>query len=59
MSIQEKRQHELSEIMYKVLYANDIPNYKLTTDQFMQLLFIQDELSINPLLIKQVKKGKK
>lgn len=47
---QEKRQYELSDRMYKVLYPNGKPNYKLTTEQFMQLLFIQDELSMNQVL---------
>lgn len=55
MIMQEDRQYELSERMYKVLYPNDKPNYKLSNEQFMQLLFIQDELSINPLLNKKLK----
>ena len=59
MNIQEKRQYTLSERMYKVLYPNDKPNYKLTTEQFMQLLFIQDELSMNPLLIRELKEQAK
>lgn len=50
MALQEERQYELSRRMYKVLYPNDKPNYTLTKEQFMQLLFIQDELSMNPLL---------
>lgn len=55
MTAQEKRQYELSKRMYEVLYPNDKPNYKLTTEQFMQLLFIQDELSMNPLLMRELK----
>ena len=58
MTIQEKRQYELSGRMYKVLYPNDKPNYKLTTEQFMQLLFIQDELSMNPLFTRELNKEK-
>lgn len=54
-----ERQYQLSDIMYKVLYSNNKPNYKLTTKQFMELLFIQDELSINPLLTNKLKKGQK
>lgn len=56
--MQEKRQYELSDRMYKVLYPNGKPNYKLTTKQFMELLFIQDELSLNPLLTKELRKAK-
>ena len=55
MTAQEKRQYELSKRMYEVLYPNDKPNYKLTTEQFMQLLFIQDELSMNPLLMRELR----
>lgn len=58
MNMQEKRQYELSDRMYKVLYPNGKPNYKLTTKQFMELLFIQDELSLNPLLTKELRKAK-
>jgi hypothetical protein len=50
MSITEQRQHQLAERIYSILFINDKPNYTLTTDQFMQLLFIQDELSKYPLL---------
>ena len=57
--MQDKRQYELSKRMYAVLYPNDKPNYQLTTEQFMQLLFIQDELSMNPLFNRELKKGKK
>jgi len=57
--MQEKRQYILSDRMFKVLYANDKPNYKLTTEQFMELLFIQDELSLNPLLKRELRKAKK
>ena len=49
MTIQEKRQYQLSERMYKVLYFNDKPNYNLSVEDFMELLFIQDELSKNQL----------
>jgi len=56
--MQEKRQYELSDRMYKVLYQSDKANYKLTTEQFMELLFIQDELSMNPLLIRELRKAK-
>lgn len=55
MRIQEQRQYELSKRMYDVLYPNGKPNYKLSTDDFMQLLFIQDELSMNPLFDKPLK----
>ncbi len=55
MTAQEKRQYELSKRMYEVLYPNGKPNYKLTTEQFMQLLFIQDELSMNPLLMRELR----
>ena len=55
MTVPEKRQIELSKRMYAVLYPNDKPNYKLTSEQFMQLLFIQDELSMNPLLDRPLK----
>jgi len=63
MNIQEKRQYELSKQrqyelskrMYRVLYPNDKPNYNLTTKQFMELLFILDELSMNPLLNRELK----
>ena len=58
LSKQIKRQYELSDRMYKVLYPNDKPNYKLTSEQFMQLLFIQDELSMNPLLIRKLREVK-
>lgn len=58
MKMQEKRQYELSERMYKVLYPHGKPNYTLTTEQFMQLLFIQDELSMNPLLKRELRKVK-
>lgn len=58
MSVQTERQYELSRRMYEVLYPNDKPNYKLTTEQFMQLLFIQDELSSNPLLVMPLKESK-
>ena len=50
MSITEQRQHQLAEHIYSILFINDKPNYTLTTDQFMELLFIQDELSKYPLL---------
>lgn len=55
MITQEQRQYELSKRMYDVLYPNDKPNYTLTKEQFMQLLFIQDELSMNPLLTRELK----
>lgn len=55
MKLAEQRQYELSKRMYAVLYPNDKPNYKLTSEQFMQLLFIQDELSSNPLLNRPLK----
>lgn len=58
MKLAEKRQYELSKRMYEVLYPNDKPNYKLTSEQFMQLLFIQDELSSNPLLNRPLKNNK-
>lgn len=55
MSNQKKRQYELSDRMYKVLYPNDKPKFKLTNDDFMQLLFIMDELSMNSLFTKELK----
>ena len=58
MSLREKRQYELSKRMYKVLYANDKPNYNLSVEDFMQLLFIQDELSMNPLFNRELKEVK-
>jgi hypothetical protein len=58
MTIQEKRQYQLSERMYKVLYFNDKPNYNLSVEDFMELLFIQDELSMNPLLTRKLKEVK-
>ena len=58
MKLAEKRQYELSKRMYAVLYPNDKPNYTLTPEQFMQLLFIQDELSMNPLLNRPLKEIK-
>lgn len=58
MIVQEKRQCELSKRMYEVLYPNGKPNYNLTSEQFMQLLFIQDELSSNPLLDRPLKEVK-
>lgn len=54
MNKQEKL-NELSQTMYKVLYPNDKPNYTLSTDQFMQLLFVLDELSTQPILRKDTK----
>lgn len=56
MKIAEKRQYELSELMYEVLYPNDTPNFRLSTKQFMQLLFVLDELSANPLFAREFKK---
>lgn len=54
MNKQAKRQYELSNRMYSVLYPNDTPKYKLTADDFMQLLFIMDELSMNPLFTREL-----
>lgn len=45
--------NEMSKIMYKILYKNNKPNYNLSTEDFMQLLFIQDELSNQPIFIKE------
>ena len=59
MTEQEKRQIELSKRMYAVLYPNDKPNYNLTTNDSMQLLFIQDELSMNPLFNRELKDNDK
>ena len=46
----EKELNRLSQQMYDILYKNDQPNYKLSTDDFMKLLFVLDDLSLNPLL---------
>lgn len=53
--IQAKRQYELSDKMYKVLYENDKPKYRLSTRDFMELLFVMDELSMNPLFARELK----
>lgn len=53
---QKNRQYVLSQRMYEVLYPNDKPNLNLTKDQFIQLLFIQDELSMNPLFDRPLNK---
>jgi len=53
--IQQKRQYQLSKRMYEVLYKNDKPNYRLSTNDFIQLLFIMDELSTNPLFDREIK----
>ena len=58
MKEQKNRQYELSQKMYDVLYQNDKPNYNLTSEQFMKLLFIMDELSMNPLFVREVKRSK-
>lgn len=42
--------NDLSKQMYGIMYINDKPNYNLTAEEFMQLLFIMDELSSDPLL---------
>jgi hypothetical protein len=55
MDEQVQRQYDLSDRMYSVLYKNDKPQYQLTTDDFMQLLFIMDELSTNPLFGGEIK----
>ena len=57
--IQQKRQYQLSKRMYEVLYKNDRPNYRLSTNDFIQLLFIMDELSTNPLFDREIKELKK
>lgn len=58
MRVQEKRQYELSKRMYQVLYPDGKPNYHLSIEQFMELLFIQDELSMNSLFERQLKQEK-
>lgn len=58
MKVEEKRQYELSRRMYSVLYKNDKPQFTLTTDDFMQLLFIMDELSSNALFTREIKEVK-
>lgn len=42
--------NRLSEVMYSILYKNNKPNYNLSTEDFMQLLFIQDSLSKEPII---------
>lgn len=41
---------QMSETIYNIIYKNGKPEYKLSTEDFMQLLFISDELSDKPLL---------
>jgi hypothetical protein len=42
--------NELSQAMYRVLYPNDKPKYNLDSNDFMELLFVLDELSTTPIL---------
>ena len=55
MKIEAQRQYDLADRMYDVLYKNDVPQYQLTTDDFMQLLFIMDEISSNALFTREFK----
>ena len=48
----DEQMYELSREMYRVLYPNDKPNYHLSTDDFMRLLFVMDNLSSYPILTK-------
>lgn len=50
MKMTQAKLNELSQAMYKVLYKDDKPNYNLSTRDFMQLLFVMDDLSANPIL---------